>query len=132
MFVIYSNVVCCNIYMASSTLVNLIENSNNLSLAIKNKHWNFLIKEDKFLCIESCKSKGYGTKNHFWKHIFLHNLHVPWNTHRCSQNIVDKPCIQIFRSTTFLSRATRWQWTKWTSLTKKKNGSKMLLRLWRP
>ena len=43
--------------MAPSTPTNLVENSNNLPLAMRNEHWTLSANEDKRLClINSCKS----------------------------------------------------------------------------
>ena len=81
--------------MASSTPPNLVENSNNLSLAVGGEHWTFSTQEDKYLClVEDCKSKGYGAKNHFRKHMLGHNLHIAWDNPGRPKKTIGKSRIQ--------------------------------------
>jgi hypothetical protein len=55
-------------------------------------------QEDKYLClVERCTSKGYGAKNHFCKHMFLHNLHVVWDNPGRPKNIISKLRVQNFK-----------------------------------
>lgn len=77
--------------MVSSTHVNLVENSNNLLLAVGGEHWIFSTQENKYLClVEGYKSKGYTAKNHFRKHMFLYSLHVAWDNRERLKKIIGK------------------------------------------
>lgn len=47
--------------------------------------------------VDTCKSKGYGTNNHFRKHMFLHNLRVVWDPPRHTKKIIGKSRIQNYK-----------------------------------
>ena len=84
--------------MALSTPANLVENSNNLPLVVSGEHWTFSTQKDKYLClVEGCKSKGYGAKNHFCKHMLLFNLHIVWDNPGCPKKIIGKSGIQNYK-----------------------------------
>jgi hypothetical protein len=51
MFVFHFNVIFWSLQMTSSTLANLVENSNNLPLGVGREHWTFSTQEDKYLCV---------------------------------------------------------------------------------
>jgi hypothetical protein len=96
MFVFHFDVVFGRFQMTSSTLVNLVKNSNNLPIAVGKEHWTFSTQEDKYLyLIEGCKSKESDAKNHFCKHMLLHNLHIVWDNHGHPKKIIGKFRIQI-------------------------------------
>ena len=83
--------------MAPSTPANLVENSNNLPLAMKIEHWTLSANEDKYLwLINGCKSKGYTAKNHFRKHMLSHIVHVLWDTTGHPKGVISKPRIQNY------------------------------------
>ena len=49
--------------MFLSTLANLVENSNNLLLAVGGEHWTFSAYEDKYSgLVEGCRAKRYAAK----------------------------------------------------------------------
>ena len=84
--------------MAPSTPANLVENPNNLPLAMRNEHWTLSANKDKYLClINGCKSKGYTAKNHFRKHMLSHMLHVHWDTTGRPKGVIFKLRIQNYR-----------------------------------
>ena len=74
----------CSFQMSSSTPANLVKNSNILPHAVGGEHWIFSANEDKYLClVEDYRSKGYATKNHFYKHMLSHSLQIAWDNPGC-------------------------------------------------
>ena len=42
-------------------------------------------------------SKKYIAKNHFYKHMFLYNLHILWYTHALAKKIIGKSRIRNYQ-----------------------------------
>lgn len=86
------------VQMAQLTPPNLVENSSNLPVAVKDEHWSTSSTGEKFIClVVNCKSKGYAHKNHFRKHMKSHGFHLSWDTTGRPKGATTKPRIQNYR-----------------------------------
>ena len=80
---------------------NLMDNANNVPLAVGGENLIFSAHEDKYLyLVKSCRAKGYGAKNHSREHMLSHSLHVAWDKGGLPKRTIGKSRTQITRNIT--------------------------------